>query len=117
MQQRRAALNQSEVRHRRLEQLADSQVRTLLANLQDSHYRAESQHKAMNQARRGYDIATAEYRSGVGSQLQITDAEVALRQSEFNYSSTVYEYLIVRTQLDAATGAVPVTPAELGLGK
>ncbi|MEE9466338.1 MAG: TolC family protein [Candidatus Neomarinimicrobiota bacterium] len=117
MQQRRAAVNQSEVRHRRFKQLADSQVRTLLSNLQDSHYRAESQRKAMNQARRGYEIATAEYRSGVGSQLQITDAEVALRQAEFNYSSTVYEYLIVRTQLDAATGAVPITLAELGLEK
>lgn len=115
LQQRRAALRQSQVRHRRLELSATSQVHTLLSDLEDSRYRAESQLKALEQARRGYEIATAEYRSGLGSQLQITDAEVALRQSEFNYSSTVYEYLLVRTQLDVATGAVPINLEDLEL--
>jgi outer membrane protein TolC len=115
LQQRRAALRQSRVRHRRLELSATSQVHTLLSDLEDSRYRAESQLKALEQARRGYEIATAEYRSGLGSQLQITDAEVALRQSEFNYSSTVYEYLLVRTQLDVATGAVPINLEDLEL--
>ena len=115
LQQRRAALRQSQVRHRRLELLATSPVHTLLSDLEDSRYRAESQLKALGQARRGYEIATAEYRSGLGSQLQITDAEVALRQSEFNYSSTVYEYLLVRTQLDVATGAVPTNQEDLEL--
>ena len=115
LQQRRAALRQSQVRRRRLELLATSQVHTLLSDLEDSRYRAESQLKALGQARRGYEIATAEYRSGLGSQLQITDAEVALRQSEFNYSSTVYEYLLVRTQLDVATGAVPINLEDLEL--
>ena len=115
LQQRRAALRQSQVRHRRLELLATSQVHTLLSDLEDSRYRAESQLKALGQARRGYEIATAEYRSGLGSQLQITDAEVALRQSEFNYSSTVYEYLLVRTQLDVATGAAPINLEDLEL--
>ncbi len=113
LQQRRAALRQSKVRHRRLELLATSQMHTLLSDLEDSRYRAESQLKALDQARRGYEIATAEYRSGLGSQLQITDAEVALRQSEFNYSSTVYEYLLVRSQLDVATGAVPINLEDL----
>ncbi|MCH7522080.1 MAG: hypothetical protein IIB42_10335, partial [Candidatus Marinimicrobia bacterium] len=62
------------------------------------------------------EIATALYRTGVGSQLQITDAELALRQSEFNYARTVYDYLTLRTQLDAAMGTVLVSLAELDAG-
>ncbi|MCK4578205.1 MAG: TolC family protein [Candidatus Marinimicrobia bacterium] len=113
MQQRRAAVRQSQVRHRFQEQLAASQLRNLLADLEDSGYRAKSSKRALEQARRGYEIAAAEYRTGVGSQLQVTDAEVALRQSEFNYSSAIFEYLMVRTQLDAATGLVPAHFSEL----
>ena len=37
-----------------------------------------------------------------------TDAEVALRQSEFNYAQAVYDYLVARAQLDEATGRVPL---------
>ena len=116
MQQRRAAVRQSELRRWRGEQRTDSQLRNLLASLEDSQYRAESLVRALDQARRGFEIATALYRTGVGSQLQITDAELALRQSEFNYARTVYDYLTLRTQLDAAMGTVPVSLAELDAG-
>jgi outer membrane protein TolC len=40
--------------------------------------------------------------------LQITDAEVALRQSEFNYAQAVYDYLTTRSALEAAVGTVAV---------
>lgn len=116
MQQRRAALRQSELRRRQGEQRTDSQLRNLLASLEDSRYRAESLRRALDQARRGFEIATAQYRTGVGSQLQITDAEVALRQSEFNYARTVYDHLTLRAQLDAAMGTVLVSLAELNAG-
>lgn len=116
MQQHRAAVRQSELRRRQGEQRTDSQLRNLLSSLEDSRNRAASLRRALDQARRGFEIATAQYRTGVGSQLQITDAEVALRQSEFNYARTVYDYLTVRIQLDAAMGTVLVSLAELDAG-
>jgi outer membrane protein TolC len=51
----------------------------------------------------------------VGSQLQITDAELALRQSEFNYAQAVYDYLTARSNLDAARGTVPERAGELAV--
>jgi outer membrane protein TolC len=42
------------------------------------------------------------------SQLELTDAEVALRQSEFNYAQAVYDYLTARARLDEAVGQVPL---------
>ncbi len=74
-----------------------------------------SQRRAVGQAQRGFDIASTEYREGVGSQLQITDAENALRESEFNYARAVYDYLVARTALDAALGTVPVAAGELAV--
>ena len=44
----------------------------------------------------------------MSSQLELSDAEVALRQSEFNYAQAVFDYLMFRAQLDEATGNVPM---------
>ena len=68
----------------------------------------------MQQAERGFEIASAQYREGLGSQLELTDAEVALRQSEFNYAQAVYDYLVARAQFDEATGLVPLVDVEMG---
>lgn len=113
MQQTRARMRQLGAREERLEQEAASQVRTLVDQLEESRSRAVAQRRAVAQASRGFEIASAEYRAGVGSQLQITDAELALRQSEFNYAQAVYDYLTTRAQLEAASGAAPSAVAEL----
>jgi outer membrane protein TolC len=41
--------------------------------------------------------------------MELTDAEVALRQSEFNYAEAVYDYLSARAELDRAVGEIPGT--------
>ena len=73
-----------------------------------AHARAAGQRLAVGHAQRGYEIASAQYREGLGSQLELTDAEVALRQSEFNYAQAVYDYLAARARLDEAAGRVPM---------
>ncbi len=105
--QANAAVRQSESRLERLERETVSQIRTLLDNVQEARERAASQRLAVAQAQRGFEIASAEYRAGIGSQLQITDAEVALRESEFNYAQAVYDYLTARARLEAAVGTTP----------
>jgi outer membrane protein TolC len=107
VQQAQAVVRQNETRLERLEQETLNQVRTLFNVALESRSRAQSQRRAVAQAQRGYDIASAEYREGIGSQLQVTDAEVALRQSEFNYARAVYDHLLARAQLELAVGMVP----------
>ena len=62
---------------------------------------------AVRQATRGFEIATAQFREGLGSQLELTDSEVALRESEFNYAQAVYDFLVARARLDESVGLVP----------
>lgn len=106
--QKRAALLQAEAQTEQTSDLAMSQVRTLMETVDESLNRAQAQRLAVSQAQRGFEIASAQYREGLGSQLELTDSEVALRQSEFNYAQAVYDYLVARAQLDQATGRVPL---------
>jgi outer membrane protein TolC len=110
--QRRASLRQAQAQTRQATDLAASQVRALVDNADESLQRARAQRLAVTQAARGFEIASAQYREGLGSQLELTDSEVALRQSEFNYAQAVYDYLLARAQLDEATGQVPLVDVD-----
>ncbi len=111
--QRRASLRQAQAQTRQSVDLAASQVRTLVEAADEAMERARAQRLAVRQATRGFEIASAQYREGLGSQLELTDAEVALRQSEFNYAQSVYDYLVARAQLDEATGSVPLVDIDV----
>ncbi|MGE0160784.1 MAG: TolC family protein [Gemmatimonadales bacterium] len=111
--QRRASVRQAEAQTSQAVDLAASQVRSLVENADEALDRARAQRLAVTQAGRGFEIASAQYREGLGSQLELTDSEVALRQSEFNYAQAVYDYLVARAQLDQATGQVPLVDVEV----
>jgi outer membrane protein TolC len=111
--QRRASLRQAQAQTRQSVDLAASQVRSLVEAADEALHRARGQRLAVTQAGRGFEIASAQYREGLGSQLELTDSEVALRQSEFNYAQAVYDYLVARAQLDEATGQVPLVDGDV----
>ena len=102
-----AMVRQQETLLERAEQEAVNQIRTLRDAVFEARQRAAGQNLAVQSAQRGYEIATAEYREGIGSQLQMTDAEDALRQSQFAYAQAVFDYLSARSLLDLALGTVP----------
>jgi outer membrane protein len=106
--QKRATLRQAETQSRLALSQAEGEVKALRDQVEEARLRARGQQFAVTQAHRGFEIASAQYREGLGSQLELTDAEVALRQSEFNYAQAVYDYLVGRAQLDLALGRVPL---------
>ena len=85
---------------------AESEVETVWDQMVEAKARADAQHLAVQQASRGFEIASAQYREGLGSQLELTDSEVALRQSEFNYAQAAYDFLVAQANLDLAVGSV-----------
>ncbi|MFW6199396.1 MAG: TolC family protein [Gemmatimonadota bacterium] len=106
--QRRAVLRGARVQAQVARDRARNQVLGFLDDVGEARIRADAQGLAVRQARRGYEIAEAEYTEGIAGRLQLTDAEVALRQSEFNYAQAVFDYLVARANLDRAVGEVPV---------
>lgn len=112
--QRRAALRQAEVQTRIAVDRAEVELRNLVDQVQEARARTSGQRLAVAQAQRGYEIASAQYAEGLNSQLERTDAEVALRQSEFNYAQAVYDFLVAGARLDHAAGRVPMVDVEGG---
>jgi outer membrane protein TolC len=106
--QMQANLRVAEVELDLAQQQVGNELRTLLERTEEARLRARGQSLAVEQARRGFEIASAQYREGLGSQLELTDAEVALTQSEFNYAQAVYDYLSNRARIDQLVGAVPM---------
>ena len=111
--EKRAEHRKARIQTRLVRDQATRQIQDLLDELEETRLRAGAQRLAVEQARRGYDIASAEYREGIGSRLRLTDAEVALRQSEFNYAQAVFDHLSARARLDEAVGQVPLVDVSL----
>lgn len=104
----RAVLNQVRNQSALARLQAESQIKSVSEQVQEALDRAAGQRLAVTQAQRGFEIASAQYEEGLSSQLELTDAEVALRQSEYNYAQAVYDYLVFSAQLDEALGRVPM---------
>lgn len=113
--QKRAVINQVRAQEDLLRDRVESEVTTLMDGVAEARDRALAQRLARSQAERGYQIARAQYREGVGSQLEVTDAENALRQSEFNYAEAIHDFLTARARLEEAIGVVPELQRDGGL--
>ncbi|MFW6084243.1 MAG: TolC family protein [Gemmatimonadota bacterium] len=111
--QREIAVRQVETRLAESRLRAGSEVRTRADQVTEARARADAQRRAVGEARRGFEIASSRYREGTGSRLEVTDAELALQQSELNYARAVYDYLVARARLDFAAGEVPGVDAAL----
>lgn len=114
--QRRSQVRQASTRRELAMDVAESSFRSILDQVDEARLRVQGQKLAVEQAQRGYEIASAQFREGLGSRLELTDAEVALRQSEFNYAQAVYDALAARARLDEAAGIVPGVDFPLGAG-
>ena len=60
--------------------------------------------KAVAQAQENYELASGRYQVGVGSPLEITDAEVQLANAKANYIQALYGYKVAEARIERATG-------------
>lgn len=86
---------------------ATKEVLAAQESINEVYQTLKARSKALEQASIGYERATARNKAGVGSQQEVTDADLQLRQAEINYSQTVFNYLIAKARYDQAIGRVP----------
>lgn len=58
-------------------------------------------------AQTGYDRALSRFNTGIGTQLDVTEAELQLRQAQINYALLVFDYLNSKARYDQSIGQVP----------
>ncbi len=76
-----------------------TQLRNIRFKLEEARKRIEAQGKTVEQAEKGYKIATTRYSSGSGTQLEVNDADVALMQARVNKAQAVYDYNVAKADL------------------
>lgn len=106
-QQARTELRRTQVRMELAADDTEAQIHSLAEGVADARSRAEAQRRAVELAERGFRIISGQFAEGLASRLEVTDAEVALRQSATNYAEAAHAYLTARAQLDALVGRVP----------
>ena len=60
--------------------------------------------KNIELAQRAFKIAEIKIKEGTGTQLDILNSELALREAQVNRLNSVYEYIIAKTELENLTG-------------
>jgi len=112
--QRTANLNIAKIEKKDLEEQkraavrsAKNEVLSARESLNQAIETAPARKKALDLAREGYNRAQARLENGIGSQLDVTNAELQLRQAETNYAEMVYHYLSAKAHYDKAIGMVP----------
>ena len=89
-----------------------AEVEIRLSTLQESRKRIEVQTKTITVAERSYKISLLRFREGIGSRLELTDAELQLNKAKTNYLQAVYDYLVATVQLDRTLGRLQAEAAK-----
>ncbi|MDZ7694843.1 MAG: TolC family protein [Balneolaceae bacterium] len=96
-----------ELQREQAERSAKNEIQSARESLNQAIETAPAREEALEQAQEGYQRAQARLKSGLGSQLDIIEAEYQLRQAEVNYAQMVYSYLSAKARYDQAIGMVP----------
>jgi len=92
-----------------LEQFKDyitNQVKAKMLELKRVQSLVEAQDRNVNLASRAYEIATIRYKEGTGSQLEVQNADVALKQARINRIQSIHSYIITKYELEQVLGRI-----------
>lgn len=74
-------------------------------SMKEAEKRISTNKVAVEEASVNFDIAQRAYSAGVGTNLDVMDAELALNQAKTNYTNSLFDYNISKARLDKAIGS------------
>lgn len=81
-----------------------AEVQQAIISVRDAYERQTTTAATVTQAREALRLANVRYQAGVGTQLEINDAQTALTQAETNQVNARYDYLSAIARLNRAVG-------------
>ncbi len=101
-----ARVDLKKVRYTRLkaEEGLTIQIQSAMLKMSEAKRRIEGQEKNIEQAKRAVAISETRFKSGVGTQLELLDAQVAMTLAQTNYAQAIYDYLVAKADWDYAVG-------------
>ena len=92
-------------------------VRSNYLGLREAEKRISTTKLAVEQADEDYRIAQLRYMSGVGTNTDVLDAQVALTQAKTNYTQALYDYNTSKTALETSIGVPMTNPVQVKVTK
>jgi len=87
-----------------LQQNIDIEIRNALITFNNAKTTLETQRANIQLAEKIYDTTKIKYKEGIGSSVEVNQAEQELFRTQQNYISALYDLLIARVDLDKAVG-------------
>ncbi len=79
-------------------------IQSFELRMAEAKKRIEGQEKSLGQAQKAVQIAQTRFKSGVGTQLELMDTQVAMTRTQTNYAQAIYDYLVARAEWENAVG-------------
>ncbi|VBB04980.1 outer membrane efflux protein [Lucifera butyrica] len=106
VEQAKAGLTIATQQERQLEDAITLEVSNAFLNVKEAAERIKNNQVAVNQSEHDYAMAKERYFAGIGTNLDVMDAEVAMTQAKTNYVVAVYDYCNSIAQLKKAMGKI-----------
>jgi outer membrane protein len=101
-----AIIDRQKVHYARLKLEEGLQIQIQSADLKmaEAQKRIAGQEKNITQAQKAVHIAQTRFKNGVGTQLELLDAQVAMTRAQTNYAQAIYDYLVAKAEWEYAVG-------------
>jgi len=106
IQQNKMEIAKLEEDKRQLTQAIKMEVMQAQVNFRNAMSSLEAQKRNLELAKEVARIAAVKYQEGVGTNLEVIDAETAFKEAETNYYNALYEAWSAKIDLDKALGAL-----------
>ncbi|MDN5202618.1 TolC family protein [Fulvivirgaceae bacterium BMA10] len=104
IQKSKIQIAQIDLQKQRLKNSIDVEIYQARTNLNNNLVNLETQKENLTLAEEVYRVSKIKYQEGVGSNLEVIDAEIAYKSAETDYYNAVYDALISKVDLDKAYG-------------
>ncbi|MFC5192904.1 TolC family protein [Algoriphagus aquatilis] len=104
IQKNRVQINQLENQRMFLKETFKNELYTAKANLKNDLSILDVQKENLKLAEEVYQIARIKYNEGIGSNLEVVEADASLIEAEINYLGALYDGLISKVNLEKALG-------------
>jgi len=106
VQQANLTVKQTEEQIRQLRAFITTQIKEKILELERVKSLIDVQEKNVNLAIRAYEISLVRYKEGTGNQLEVQNADIALRQARTNRLQSVYGYISAKSELEMLMGHI-----------
>ncbi len=80
------------------------EIQAARLKMNEARRRIQGQEKNIEEAKKAVSISETRFKNGVGTQLELLDAQAAMTLAQTNYAQAIYDYLVAKAEWDYAVG-------------